>query len=182
MRTYKQRLKKHGELKSAMSQQRDSLALSAYDRIKLLCEVFGDAEFRADLNLIDDGQAADWLDKECGDLGHPFLTLKAAYERHPQRESWRNATVYELSIDALAAEEEADREASPPQRSVNRVTKAQYDEMAERAKHHEYRADQLSRDVAALREENAELRRDIAVAQGRIQELERMLKLEPAGV
>ena len=77
---------------------------SAYQRTKLLVQVFKDRDFRAEAGNVDDFRAAEVLDEYVEDLALSFLELRAMYEHFPKessgakgscvactRRSWRRA-------------------------------------------------------------------------------------------
>lgn len=71
MKVFKQNLLAEKKLKDEMGASRENLSRQVYQRIKLLCQVFDDPEFKAEQR--DDSAAADFLDQRVSDIGQPFL-------------------------------------------------------------------------------------------------------------
>jgi len=150
------------------------------DRIKLLVEVFEDGQFRADLGGADDVQAAKVLDGYVKDLAITFLESHAVLMRFPDAEDWKSGDLrgmYQTVRDesrALRDEDENGR------KSPRRITIIEHEKIVAENSELEGRNKYLQSEVNHLRTENASLREQIATLKGRLTELERIAKLEPA--
>lgn len=169
--TYKDTLKEVLKMRSKAS-------LSVYDRGKLLLSVFDDRDFRADLGNVDDFHAADVLDKYLDDLPYMFLDLRSMIEKFPARDDWSKKTLRDIYEETMKTDDAEDK----PKRQQNRATKKEVEELtntikaqASRLNFTEQLLNERTKTCEELIAENKELRRQIAVAEGRIQELERRL-------
>lgn len=168
--------------------------LLAYDRAKLLCQLFDAADFRADHPGEDDSKLGTHLDRLCGDLMIGFFDLRQLYLHFPQRDSLRKVSLEGREIEVgwsngnladMMAVWEVERQPPPkegPSRKLNRIKQADYLKLVEEKAHAESRLrheiemrevsqeqlKQLQLRVETLERENAELR-------GENRELRRML-------
>lgn len=177
--TYKEKLKEILRMKSAA-------ASAVYRRAVILIDVFNDRDFRADLGNADDFKAADALDQYCDDLPYQFLDLQAMVDAVPESSEWKKRSLREIYEQSRMAAKERDADSRPlkPRRTV---TVKEHEEVLTQCKAAESRAkhaadmleekrksyEELSKECAALRQENAELK-------GRIKELERIVGRELA--
>lgn len=152
-----------------------------YAITKKLCQVFEDSDFRADLGNADDFRAAEALDKHVCDLGFTFLELRSVLQMFPTAEAWAKKPLRDLY--AAVIEDHRQRQASDKPTVVHkRVTRKEYEELADKLKtaevvkrNAEERFQEKLQTIEELLEENQSLKRQLAVAEGRIQELERLL-------
>lgn len=171
---YKQALVKAAEM-------RGQSGCAAYDRGKVLCDVFSDRDFRADTGVIDDHAAAAILDDYVQDLCVSFLELRAMIQFAPDRARWQNGKLRELHDEMMEAHR-ASRESSRTTEQKRRsVTVKEFEALEQSKKSEEARASFLSKEVEStrstverLQSENRELREQLAEARGRIKELERI--------
>lgn len=105
-------VKKKWELK--LKEARDLRSKGAsmlFDRVSLLVECYNDPSFRkwhADNNL----NELDVLDKEVSDVsGSTFLTVKAVFERFPDREDWVQSGFRDLTAK-LMLEKKVDKQST----------------------------------------------------------------------
>lgn len=156
--------------------------LLAFDRAKLLTEVFNDRDFRADLGNADDWKAADALNEFCRDLALKFDRLRQLIEHFPDRGQWATGDLEGMLARMIEDKRGEEREANAPAAKVNRIKREEFEAVQQQVAHEQARAKHLESVVSAkreeiqwLREENAELKHKLAVAEGRLTELERLL-------
>lgn len=145
-----------------------------YDRISLLVEVYNDPQFHEFENL-DEFTAASRLDAYLTDVAENFITLKAVLELFPERETWEKRTFRELLAHARGVAEEKRRKAREPQVAAHRVTKQELKQVAEERDDAIKVAESAQETAAELRRENDRLKKELAVAEYRIKELEEEL-------
>lgn len=153
-----------------------------FDRVNLLVDVYADGDFLAfHGGSVDKAQKQ--LDGELGDFGIDFFDAKAMLELHPKRATWENGNVKQMLADTIehnaakAKERNAD---NAPVITRKRPTIAEYEESEKRAEQANQRCESLMEEVARLRAENRRLTAELARAEGRISELERMVRREYA--
>jgi len=97
-------------------EMRDNARAIAYDRVKLLMEVYDDADFRLEYGNRSTEKLAAILDDYVDDLDYDFLDLAAVMRQFPNREDWQTtklSRLYQQMIDAGKRQAAEDR---PPQR------------------------------------------------------------------
>ena len=141
-----------------------------FDRMRLLCEVFEDRDFRADAGNVDDVRAAEVLDVEVDDTGFDFLQLREILQANPAWEAWEAARLSDLYEAVL----EARRKTHTTQPAIRRrhvVRREEFDQLQtelttarEKLQHVEVEAEVMKRrlsEVDKLRSELAEAHRTI---------------------
>lgn len=163
-------------------------AESLFDRAKILVEVFDDAAFRADHGMYDDAQLAEQLDAYLQDTKWRFAELRLMLSFCSDRKRWSTGKLRDLYDEALAAKRPAPQEEPRHRRTA---TVAELEAAEDRVKHEAAVSRQLraqleseakqrentETELERLRRQNAQLREELAVARGRIEELERVLRL-----
>lgn len=169
--TYKKTLLKVRELLSAA--RRDLHAI-----VTNLVAVFNDRDFRADNGNADDFKAADVLNEFLGDWRLKFLDAKALLEEFPKAADWETTTV-DAMLDQVRQRRQPEEKAK---KTFHRVTQKEFEQEQEQRKSAESRAkfqaemaNERAKTIDELLAENAQLKRDLARAEGRIEELERQL-------
>lgn len=104
---------KWGRKLAKARQLRSEGAGLVYDRVKLLCEVYSDAEFIEHCRGLDQNPE-DILDDEVGDLCANFLTLRAVLDHFPDRESWEGERL-DVMVAKIREKEQEERAARRPQ-------------------------------------------------------------------
>lgn len=172
---YKSTLLKVLELQS-------NAALLIYQRIKLLCEVFDDRDFRLDLGNADDFRAAAVLDRYLDDTPWTFLELRAVFVKFPQAADWRERSLREmvavLVVPPTRHESIKTRQVISQQEHECVVTELK----AARAAH-QFTKQLLQERVQSYEEllaENKLLRQELEAARTRIRELETTLETQLA--
>lgn len=173
---------------------RGQAGAAAYDRAKMLVQVFDSQAWRADASpkagqLLDDLDAGRLLDAYVEDLALGFLDLRAMLEHFPEREQWAQGLLKRMHAEMLAARETTEEQ---PARKRSVVTKQELEAVENERDHLKARADYLTRDIAEVKDElkearqqvksleaeNRQLRESLARADGRISELERIAARE----
>lgn len=155
--------------------------INAHRRAKILCELFDDADFRADIGASDDFAVETFLNELVEDLTLGFLELRAMIGEFPDETAWADgklATLYQKAVDQINSRKP---EREERQRTVNRVTREQYDAVKNELKDRDARLQFVERqqtqaidELSRLREENATLRAENERLKGRIEQLERL--------
>lgn len=181
--------------------------LIAFDRAKLLCQIFEDRDFRADLGNADDFKCAETLDELCGDLSLKFLRLKQLVEHFPERKQWASGNLERMLAEMLASvtapieDHKPKRERTVIKQSefvalsqektkveqqanefkkLAEVAKQEKVEIESKAREFRQAAESAEEKCRRLEIENRDLREKLAEANGRIAELTRMVRgLEP---
>lgn len=159
---------------------RSEAGKNAHKRATILCQVFDDRDFRADIGALDDFGAAEVLDAECEDLCVGFLELRAMLAAFPDATDWSDgklATLYKRT------QEKADAEApEKPARTVNRVTRKEMEVETNARKDAEAMLRRVEKQQKDTESELAGVRAQLAAAlsenerlKGRLEELERLL-------
>lgn len=158
-----------------------------FDRVTKLQAVYDDPEFRRFHGDVIDAMD-EHLDKYVGDYGLSFSDLTLVLRYYPARVQWETGQLREMlamSLDRRDSERKSDKPAVERKRSV--VTHKEFEAVQKQAEQEATRAKSLASELAdrrseveRLRDENRELTRQLARAEGRISELERMLKGELA--
>ncbi len=146
-----------------------------YRQTVMLVEIFDDAEFRADCNLRDDHEAANWFDIEFPNSPLKFLEMRAILEAFPKEQEWRKQ-----SLQDMFASIKPGKPAEAAQRTRKGVKLAEYKAACEERDHYKARAKYLDDQVAELETERDSHRQEIAKLTGRIEELERILTKDTA--
>jgi hypothetical protein len=137
-----------------------------FDRMALLIDVFLDAAWRERVGAADDIVLGELLDCEVDDLGFTFHQLRALREHFPDRKAWEKTglgILYQQMMEAKAA-----KEAELPVRHRRVIKQSEYKEVEDRARLMEKQA----REVYPLREKVKTTEGDLAAAKARIIELE----------
>jgi alpha-D-ribose 1-methylphosphonate 5-triphosphate diphosphatase PhnM len=155
--------------------------LSLYDRVRLLIEVFEDREFRVQENLESDDAAGNWLTE--GYLSDTadwdFFALKNLMDHAPNREQWGSGKLNRLYAEMLEAKKAQHNTENQPAKRT-RITREEHEEVKKALQHEQAQVKYLRDQHSEVLEENQKLREEVALLKGRIQELERMAKLELA--
>lgn len=160
--------------------------LAAYDRAKLLTAIFNDTKFRDAHPTEDDHQLGDRLNELCEDLAMKFWRLKQLVEHFPAREQWAEGKLETMLATMLAERKAASDEGRQPA-TQHRVKRADYEKLADEKAHVESKLkhfEQMHSETVETKQqiidrqatEIVELRRQLAVAEGRIAELERQIE------
>lgn len=172
------------EAKFLMQQSRDTL----FDVVSKMVSVSNDADFLAFHGGVID-KADEHLDQFLADYDITFREAELVLKYYPAREQWRNTGIRVMLAESIVRRDEASKSGAPTRNSPRRVTIAEYEKLQEQldteCKHTSAVVGELSEarsEMKTLREENRRLMRELAVAEGRISELERMIKREPAMV
>jgi len=162
--------------------------LKAFERARLLNEIFEDQAWRDRATLADDDKAMKLLDPEVEDLCLSFAELRSMLNFYPNREVWGSGKLWTLFKEMRQAQEDAGKknaEEKPARKGP--VARVEYEKLEQEKKEVEYKVKQLNDAVAQerdeisqLRRENADLREQLAEARGRIKQLERQLSREMA--
>lgn len=168
MATWKQRL----QIVSHLQQNAKS---NLYDRVKILCEIFDDRDFRSDCGNLDDFDAADKLDAYVSDTCATFFQLRRCIQVYPDQATWIEVkNIAKLIADAqefdtAAAKDEATDEGGEKKQRA-RASMQQLRELEQRNR-------ELVAIVERLEKENAWLK-------DQVDRLQKMLEtaMEPAGV
>ena len=164
---------------AAQAERGKSMA-SLYRRVKLLCDVFADREFRQDNGNLDDAAACTLLSKELNDVASDFFVLRRVIEYFPDRDSWAGGNLQKMIAEVREYDHaQVEKE---PKRTVERATMQQLRTEKERAASAEQQVARVEKTVddlrvenQQLRDDNQQLREELATANGRIAELERLL-------
>ena len=163
-RKWKQLLREAKQLSS-------KIGVNVYRRTKILIEIFEDAEWRAEVGVRDDLQAAEWLDAEFKGIALKFLQLRAILGEFPQKEQWA-----EGDLQTMFASVKPAKPAEQTGRTRKAIKLADFDEVCADRDHYKERTAYLDRRIQELEAERDEHRQEIARLQGRIQELERLVQ------
>jgi len=163
---------------SLLSDRASRAMLSAYERTVLMDELFADQDFRAEHGNPDDFVLAEIFEKVNPDLALTFLELRAVLLAFPRRESWSGKSLRMLYTEARALGKATDD--TPAKEPQPRATREQIEELETKFRYQTQRAESLANEAVELRGENVKLRATIQRLEGRIFELERQLKLQPA--
>lgn len=151
-----------------------------FDRAKLLVSVYDDPDFIAEHG--DQLRAMDVLDAEVSDLGFDFADLMNMLQCFPDRKVWEKKHLKTMQAEMLELAKNSKVQTitdAPPRRTA---TVKQLDDAEKRAEKGEVRVESLSDELAELKQENSDLRMQLSEANGRIMELERLIKVEPIEV
>lgn len=147
-----------------------------HERVSLLVAVFEDREFRSDNQQFDDLKAAELLDSYLEDTALSFLEARAVLQTYPKFDQWTGKTVRELYESALESSRLSDD--VKPRATPRRVTLKMFEEEQLGRREAESEGRQLKKKLSDLEAENKQLIRDLAKAEGRISELERIVRRE----
>lgn len=174
--------KRWKQLLAKAREMRGQSGLKAYDRAQDLVEVFNDRDFRAERGNVDDLKAAKKLDQYVGDLCCEFLELRDMLSYYPSRDQWGDGNLAKMKREMYEAHRKSKRDSEAEAEPITRTrpTLAEYKDLKKEADELKVRTKYQADEVALLREENHRLRTELARAEGRIQELERIVKLQPA--
>lgn len=156
--------------------------LSAYRRARLLCDVFEDREFRADLGNADDLKMASALDEYVEDLCLDFLDLRAMVAFAPNESQWMDGRLKRLHAEMLAAQSQATSrgESKKPRKAATvkqlEAAEKRVEELSETARHYRSEVEELRSKLSEATDEIRRLQRENARLEGRISELERLGK------
>lgn len=172
------------EAKELMGQS----GLKAHRRATILCQLFDDADFRADVAASDDFKTEQFLNELLEDLCIKFADVRLMLAEFPGEEAWADgklATLHGKAIEQAASRNV--KEKPETQRTVNRVTREQYEAVQDEVKDREARISfiekQLTQAVTSatdLERENRELRLENERLKGRIEQLEAMMNRRAA--
>lgn len=177
MLKYKQLLKDVEELQR-MARTR------IHQRVGLLCEIYDDQDYRADHAQYDDARLGEQLDKYVEDTALSFLQLRALLQEFPAEAEWSSMGLIQMWEEYRSRDRgRASAAETTHNETVRRTAKiAELDKAKEETKHFramtrnlETRLDESANEADRLRQENQSLREDLAKANGRIQELERIV-------
>lgn len=156
-----------------------------YERMVLLNNVFLDGDWRLRQGQLDESELMALLDGEVADVFLPFGELREMLLFAPERAQWTDgnlvklrAAMHQSRADARKAQQ---GERPTPRRVTKEELKAVEDEKAKvemRASYLEGEAKSWAEKCRELEEENRQLQRELARAEGRISELERIVNGE----
>lgn len=138
---------------------RGEAGFTAYERARLLVDVFDDRDFRADLGNVDDWKAAKALDEYVEDLCIKFLGLRAMLEHFPRKDEWKEgklATMYQQVVDGRSEPEQTTQER-------RRATLEDLERLEQQAKKWKEQADTLKGQLKGVQDELKQ--RDEKIAQ-----------------
>lgn len=150
-----------------------------YRQTRLLNEVFRDAEFRADVNLRDDLEAADWLDTEVpSESALGFLQLRSVLEQYPEEKDWEAGKLRAMFASLQPEKPKADR----PTHTRKVIKQAEFKAACDERDHFKLRAEQLERKTIEIErkletydeiyQDRERMKVHITYLEGRIRELE----------
>jgi len=155
---------------------------SLFDRSKLLVAVWSDGDYLA--HHKGDVDAAEvMLNEKLGDYGLTIFDVKTMLAEFPKREQWETGKLRAMLAEALAAEDSRrETRESPKVERKGPVPRKEFEQLQKIVENSESRIESISAENARLREENSQLRMKLEHANGRINELERVLRreLQPA--
>lgn len=147
-----------------------------WQRVKLLVEVFDDQDYRSDNGDLDDMAAAEKLSGELGDVAADFFMLRRVLDRMPLKSDWEGKDLRKMIAEVRELDKKDDnKEPRSPRRTA---TVKQLDGVQQERDVAEKRLTIAESTLAELRSENRQLREELAVARGRIEELEKALNRE----
>ncbi len=145
-----------------------------YRRTKILLEIFDDAEFRAEIGLRDDLQAAEWLDKEFKGVALKFLQLRAILNEYPDEKQWMDGDLQTMFNSIKPNKPEIEK----PPRTRQSVTLAEYKMVCEQRDHLQYQVNQLELELTTVAAERDRLKKRVVSQATSIRELKATLKGE----
>lgn len=156
-----------------------------FDRVLKLQSVYDDPAFRLHHKEVED-DIHDHLDKFLGDYGISFADASLMLRYYPAKSQWEFGKVREMLAESMDRRDaERPQAAAPRKRSV--VSHKEFEQVQKQVEQETVRSKALASELAdkrteleQLREENKRLTRELARAEGRISELERMVKGELA--
>jgi hypothetical protein len=95
-------------------QMRDNARAAAYDRVRLLSEVYEDSEFRLEFGNRSTEKIAAILDDYVDDLDYDFLELHAVLRHFPDRADWEKTKISRLYQQVVDAGNRQAAEDKPP--------------------------------------------------------------------
>lgn len=151
---------------------------SLYDRSVLLKQVWDDPAF-LDFHNRDIDQAESHLNEKLGDYGVTIFDCLSLLKHFPEKLDWAKGNLRDMLAVALDKERQARAAvvAYKPERK-GPVARSEFDKLEQQLGHVNSRADSLAEENGRLREENARLRSELDRANGRIAELQSILKRE----
>lgn len=148
-----------------------------YERSKLLVAIWSDGDFLAFHNG-DVDKAEESLNSKLGDYGLTIFDVKAMLDEFPKCEQWEKGKLREMLAHALEAGDSRRAEYQAPKtQRKGPVPRKEFEQLQKIVENTQNRADSLAEENARLREENLRLRAQLDHANGRIDELERVLKM-----
>lgn len=155
--------------------------LGAYQRAKILVQVFDDRDFRADHGNLDDFQAADLLSEHVSDLCLGFLELRAMLAHFPSEADWKNGNLRRMHAEMLEANRPVREPATPQARRT--VKLSEHEKVVSELRQAESRVSNYTSELTRLREKCAALEQEVAALRRqnkadaeRIAELESLLE------
>jgi len=151
-----------------------------FERAKLLVAIWNDGEFLAFHNG-DVDKAEESLNSKLGDYGLTIFDVKAMLGEFPNKAEWESGKLREMLATSLEAEDSRRKENSRPRAErKSPVPRKEFEQVQKTLQATQARVESMGDENARLREENARLRAELAHANGRIDELERVLKMQAA--
>ena len=148
-----------------------------FERSKLLVAIWEDGEFLA-FHGGDVDKAEESLNSKLGDYGLTIFDVQSILKEFPQVQQWEKGKLREMLAKALEAEDSRREEhAAPKTDRKGPIPRKEFEQLQKIVENTQSRADSLSDENARLREENTKLRGQLEHANGRIDELERVLKM-----
>lgn len=160
--SYKTLLKQAAALKGKIGREAHSLA-------GVLCRVFEDKDFRADLGNVDDFKAGEALGEYTEPLCLTFFELRALYIHRPDAEDWATgnlATLYAAVRQEIANSQDDEKPAAAPRRTAK---VADMEKAIEEKRHAEAVAQTLEQKLAAAEERIKELELEVARLRGQLE-------------
>tara|TARA_R100000049_G_C1904422_1_gene53475 strand:+ start:49 stop:612 length:564 start_codon:yes stop_codon:yes gene_type:complete len=127
-------------------------------------------------------KAEESLNSKLGDYGLTIFDVKAMLKMFTKKEQWESGNLRGMLAEALAAEESRRQESrAPVVARKGPVARKEFEAVQKSAEVSERRAESLADENARLRNDNGQLRAQLEHANGRIEELERVLGCEFCG-
>jgi hypothetical protein len=157
----------------------------AYDRIKLLVEIYNDLDYRSDMaaqyqvDAASDDQLVALLDERlANDLGafwdQPFHEGRAMLDLFPERSTWVSGKIRDLHAQMLEKATETDRTETrnrPHYKAETAKLKDENAELRDKVKVIETQTAKVESEIETLRRENVELRSENEVLRIKVDQL-----------
>ena len=171
-----------GNYKEQLTKARSLLArgrATLFEVVTLAVSILRNKCFREDIGLLDDFEAAEWLDVE---LFHDYqlgiLQLEIVLKEFPKAADWKARPLRELFDEAKAKNKPPEAETTT--RTVTRVTKAEHKAVVDELEDAKYRNSSMETRMTDMEIENRDLKLEIANLKGQISRMEMMLKRDAA--
>lgn len=151
-----------------------------FDRATRLVAVYHDKDFQ-DYHKGDADKIESHLDQYVADYGVTFYDVLEMLKWFPSRGEWSKGSVRQILAESLERRDATRpaKEATAIKRS-NPIPVKEHEAVKKELAQEVARAKSLASEIQELRDENRRLTRELAMAEGRISELERMVKRDLA--